>query len=414
MISVELQHLFIVGKDQCSLACESFDNIIGLKEFESEKVKIEGRVIHAGNDRFFLISFLKEEIETTPRPIPEMGMDIDMEISARVSELEKELQFTKESLQATVEELETSNEELQSSNEELIASNEELQSVNEELYTVNSEHQSKIEQLVRLNTDLDNLLKNTQVGALYLDRSLCIRKITPVVTRITNILSTDIGRPISHISVMNDYPGLIDDIHNVVETLQSRDLEIVDKEGNVWLTRIRPYRTEYNAVEGIMLTFIDITNIKDQEKKFFRTSQRLKDALDMGQMAWWEWNIKTGKVSYDPKKATMLGYTEEEFPKEIYAVCDFIHPDDYEKTMEIMREHLEGKRDIWEAIYRIRRKDGEYSWYYDRGRIVDRDEKGAPLRLIGTVIDVTRIKELEEALAISEKMVASLQKDTQQ
>jgi len=263
---------------------EKYNSSNGLEKY---KVIIEGRVIYLDKKAFYLLSFSSEEVKPNKAEEFTGTVSVDMGIESRVEELEKELQITKESLQATVEELETSNEELQSSNEELIASNEELQStneelqsVNEELYTVNSEHQTKIEELVRLNNDLDNLLKNTEVGALYLDRNLCIRKITPLVTSITNILPGDIGRPISHISVMNQYSDLLTDIYSVVEELKSVDKELRDGKGNVWLARIRPYRTEYNSVEGIMMTFFDISRIKELERELKHNCDLLEKVLE--------------------------------------------------------------------------------------------------------------------------------------
>jgi two-component system CheB/CheR fusion protein len=135
------------------------------------------------------------------------AFDLDQETQQRIVDLEAELQFTRENLQATIEELETSNEELQATNEELLASNEELQStngelqsVNEELFTVNAEYQSKIVELTELNNDMDNLLASTQIATLFLDEKLDIRKFTPGVDRIYKILETDVDRPLSHLS----------------------------------------------------------------------------------------------------------------------------------------------------------------------------------------------------------------------
>ena len=125
----------------------------------------------------------------------------------RFAELERELQQVKENLQATIEELQTTNEEQQATNEELMAANEELQSTNEELqstneelYTVNTEYQSKIQELSELNTDIDNLLRSTDIGTLFLDRNLLIRKFTPAARDVIKVREGDIGRPIDDIS----------------------------------------------------------------------------------------------------------------------------------------------------------------------------------------------------------------------
>lgn len=392
------------------------ENIRGIKGFENESLRIDGRIIIVDRVLMYMLSFRflkhEEQIEVT-----EMQLDLDSEALGQIQRLEEELQLTKESLQATVEELETSNEELQSSNEELIASNEELQStneelqsVNEELYSVNSEHQSKIQQLTELNNDLSNLMKNTGVGALYLDRKLCIRKLTPVVSQITNLMPSDIGRPIDHMTVVKGYDNIIEDINTVVETLQGIDREIKDHKGIYWLIRIRPYRTEYNAVDGIILTFIEFDALKHEQIKLEKVTERLNNVMDMGNIAWWEWNVKTGIVECDPKKATMIGYTLDEFPKDVYAICDLIHPDDYDKTMQIMTDHLEGKTPSWDATYRIRRKNGAYAWYYDRGTVTHRANDGSPLRVAGSVLKISQVKKEEFNIDLNSHFVETLLK----
>lgn len=383
----------------------AFENLIELRDFADKRLTVEGRRIGNERNTYYVLSFhlgeaavqdAEERIEAEPRRNQAME---------RVSDLEKELQFTKESLQATVEELETSNEELQSSNEELIASNEELQStneelqsVNEELYTVNTEYQTKIEELTRLNNDVNNLLKNTEVGALYLDRNLCIRKITPIVSRLTNILQSDLGRPVYHISLGPGTEGLLQDIQSVVDTLQPVDKELYLEGSGTFLVRIRPYRTDYNAVDGVLVVFVDISELKAQYRRAELTAGRLENALKIGRMAWWEWDVKSGEVRFDDRKATMLGYAPEEFPREVHQVCSLIHGEDYEDTMQAMRDYLEGRSSSWDLVYRMRRKDGSYAWYYDKGEITERSPEGAPLRLVGTVIDVSRLQNLEKEL----------------
>ena len=372
-----------------------FEKIIGLKKLKGNSLTIEGKIINLENQEYYLMSF-KSESKDNLKNIIKKEVKEKEETEEKIQYLENELKTSRETLQATVEELETSNEELQSSNEELIASNEELQStneelqsVNEELFTVNSEYQIKIDELVSLNNDLDNLIKNTQIGALYIDRKLQIRRITPVVSKITNIMSTDIGRPISHISASNYYPDLIEDINKVVEDLKGIEKEIKDDKGNYWLTRIRPFRTEYNSIEGVIVTFVDINNYKDEVEKADKYNRRIIQILKSGRISWWEWNIKTNTIIYDDMKAEMLGYEAEEFPNDVYEVCDLIHPEDYDDTMATMRNHLQGKTEEWKAVYRIRKKDGSYGKFFDRGKISQRDKKGNPIYAVGVVINIS-------------------------
>lgn len=368
------------------------------------RLDIQGRSIEMSEQqRLFLISFVEKQLVSS---IGEAAYDLSMttEYADRMRELEHDLQFVRESLQATVEELETSNEELQSSNEELIASNEELQStneelqsVNEELFTVNSEYQSKIEELTQLNNDITNLLNNTGIAALYLDRKLCIRKITPAFVQLSNIMDLDIGRPIAHFANHSIYPGFLNDIEEVQKSLQVVEKEIVHQSGTVYLLRMAPYRTDFQAVDGLLITLVSLHSIQQEREQLHTSNRRLQSALQMGNMAWWEWYVPTGKVSMHEKKATMLGYTLSEFPDDVYKITELIHPDDYEETMQQMRNHLEGKAPAWDVEYRIKMKSGGYKWYHDKGGIVERGEQGEPVRLVGLVMDISDQKNTHES-----------------
>jgi two-component system CheB/CheR fusion protein len=170
------------------------------------------------------------------------------------------LEATIEALQASNEEMQSLNEELQSTNEELETSKEELQSMNEELSTVNAELQTKVTDLSHANNDMNNLLSGTGIGTLFVDINLNILRYTRDVTRTINLIKSDIGRPIGHIvSNLIGYDRLVNDIHNVLDTLTSQEIEVQTIEG-LWFTmRIQPYRTLNNVIEGAVISFVDIT-----------------------------------------------------------------------------------------------------------------------------------------------------------
>jgi two-component system CheB/CheR fusion protein len=219
---------------------------------------------------------------------PQSQSELDLtEVSRdQVGSLEAELRRTKESLQATIEELETSNEELQATNEELLASNEELQStneelqsVNEELYTVNAEYQKKITELTELTNDMDNLLASIQVGTIFLDRKLCIRKFTPLIAEVFSLLPQDVGRPISSFTSRLEQPRLMDDLSEVLETQQAIEREVCDRDGNWFFQRVLPYRMR-GAVHGVVLTLIDIGPLKAAENAVFRERYLLDSLMD--------------------------------------------------------------------------------------------------------------------------------------
>ncbi|PIE68665.1 MAG: chemotaxis protein CheR [Deltaproteobacteria bacterium] len=360
-------------------------------------VDVQGIEIEVGHNDFFIISFIEQEETKNKKEIVEINMT--EEVKSRVRLLENELQLAREGLQATIEELETSNEELQSSNEELIASNEELQStneelqsVNEELFTVNSEHQIKIEELTKATNDLSNLLKNTEVGALYLDSKLCIRKITPIMSKVTNILESDVGRPIAHLTVMKSYPQIISDIETVMDKLQVIEREIVDQEDNFWLVRIRPYRTEHNHIEGIILTIIDINTLKQAMQTNAEMAKRLHSAFSSSNIAWWEYNVDKNILNYSESNGEVLGYTKDESPNTIPELLKLIHPKDYNRVEERINEFFEGKIEELNIFYRIKHKDGSYRNHHNRATIT-KYKDNSPKRIIGTIVDVTEIKE---------------------
>lgn len=240
---------------------------------EDAQLKVVVEPYVRDSHRMFLICLEEMKAPTPPPPESEQQFDVQEQSSERIESLEQELAYTRESLQSTVEELETSNEELQSTNEELIASNEELQStneelhsVNEELYTVNSEHKQKIEELTVMTNDMDNLLKSTDIGTLFLDRELRIRMFTQAISAAFNILEQDIGRPIDHIAFRLDHPNLMEDINAVMQNEQPIERECEGPDNRTYLLRIMPYRAGANRMDGIALTLTDVTAVKEAEE----------------------------------------------------------------------------------------------------------------------------------------------------
>ncbi|MHB0878175.1 MAG: chemotaxis protein CheB [Anaerolineae bacterium] len=196
---------------------------------------------------------------------------------ARLAALKQELRAKEEYLQTTVEELETANEELrssneesqstneelQSTNEELETSKEELQSVNEELATVNAELQQRVADLTQVSNDMNNLLSCTGIGTIFVDYQLRIRRFTPSVTQVINLIPSDVGRPVGHIvSNLKGYDRLVADVQSVLDTLEPREVEVQATAGSWFLLRIRPYRTADNVIEGAVITFFDISEMK--------------------------------------------------------------------------------------------------------------------------------------------------------
>jgi two-component system CheB/CheR fusion protein len=184
-------------------------------------------------------------------------------------EIEEELNTTKAVLQNTIEELETANEELQttneelmSSNEELQSSNEELQSLNEELITLNSEYQAKNRELSIISNDIENIFRSTDIGTIFLDSNLLIRKFNKAASAYFNLLEVDIARPIAHISQRFSYPSLLQELSEVMYSLTPQRIEIPTDNGKWIQIRIFPYLTEEQICQGVILKIIDITEHK--------------------------------------------------------------------------------------------------------------------------------------------------------
>jgi two-component system CheB/CheR fusion protein len=208
----------------------------------------------------------------------------------RINELERELAYTRENLHATIEEqqasneelkstneeMQSTNEELQSTNEELETSKEELQSVNEELVTVNAELQNKIEQLAGMQNDMKNLLDNINIGTVFLNDTLNIRRFTREAVQVYRLVASDVGRPLSDIKSNIKDDDLLADAQAVLDSLVPREREVSTASGAWYLARIQPYRTLDNVIDGVVLTFTDIS-------KRMQAEAAMKDARELSE-----------------------------------------------------------------------------------------------------------------------------------
>ncbi|MRV75894.1 chemotaxis protein CheB [Duganella sp. FT92W] len=211
--------------------------------------------------------------------VPMAGRERDPAAHAPVTELEQqlsqarlevrsvraEMQASREELRSANEELQSTNEELQSTNEELTTSKEEMQSLNEELYTLNAELQAKVDDLSQLNSDMKNLLNSTDIATIFLDSALHIRRFTTPATQLYKLIASDVQRPLSDIVNDLDYPELERDALEVLRTLMFSEKKVAARDGRWFTVRIMPYRTADNVIDGVVLTFINITEAKRLE-----------------------------------------------------------------------------------------------------------------------------------------------------
>lgn len=231
---------------------------------------------------------------------PEAAQNVGMEggqacgDESLLRQLEEELKTTREELRSTIEELESSNEELkasneeamsmneelQSTNEELETSKEELQSLNEELGTVNAQLQDKVEELESTTNDMANLISSVDTAILFLGIDGTIQRFTPSVTRLLNLRDSDLGRPLSDITMRLEDPDLTQDIAAVLRDLSMRQKEVHGENGQWYLRQITPYRTEDNHIEGAVLTFTDITALKQAELELRKMAETLEQRVE--------------------------------------------------------------------------------------------------------------------------------------
>jgi two-component system CheB/CheR fusion protein len=177
------------------------------------------------------------------------------------------MQTTQEELRSANEELQSTNEEMQSTNEELTTSKEEMQSMNEELQTVNTELQVKVDELSHASNDMKNLLDSTDIATLFLDKNLNVRRFTPQATKIIKLIPADAGRPITDLASDLRYPELADDARAVLQKLAPVEKAISARDGRWFTVRIMPYRTLDDRIDGVVITFANITVSKTLEAK---------------------------------------------------------------------------------------------------------------------------------------------------
>jgi two-component system CheB/CheR fusion protein len=253
-----------------------------------DPVEVTARPLGRGPraDGLLVVSFFERE-----RP---EGGAVEVEEASPSSELERELLSAREDLRITIEQMDTANEELkasneeirsineelQASNEELETSKEELQSLNEELNTTNNQLQAKVEELEVRTNDLNNLLNSTDIATLFLDRNLCIRWFTPTMKALLELLPSDIGRPISHFAQRFKGGDLVEDARKVLERLIPSDAEVVDDLGRWYLRHMMPYRTEDDRINGVAVTFTEITERKRWEEELKAAKEFAEEIVD--------------------------------------------------------------------------------------------------------------------------------------
>jgi two-component system, chemotaxis family, CheB/CheR fusion protein len=360
------------------------------------------RAATRSGDGAVLFSFERLSAEAVEPPAgPEESRIVDGG-GEQLRALELELSHTKESLQAAIEELEASNEELQASNEELQASNEELQStneelqsVNEELYTVNAEYQRKIAELIELTNDMDNLLSSTEVGAIFLDRQLDIRKFTPQIAENFNLVPHDVGRSIQTFAHRLEYPQLIDDLNQVLQSGNAVERELRGVRGKSFFLRVLPYRVKGN-VEGVVLTLIDVSGLKAAEDALFHERYLLNSLLRHVPDAIYFKDVNGRFIRTNAAMATRLGLSD---PAEAVGKSVFELP--AREFGPVLNQADETVLNSGNAQhYKLERRvaaDGAEAWDLVT-RLPLRDARDEVVGIVAILRDVTQQKQAEDKI----------------
>jgi len=319
----------------------------------------------------------------------------------RVGELEREVAYARENLQSTIdaqqasneelkfanEELQSTNEELQSTNEELETSKEELQSLNEEVLTMNSELNAKVEQLSGIQNDLKNLFDNVNTGTLFLDNQLIIRRYTREALKIYPLIASDIGRPLAHIQSNFDSQNLLLELQAVLDTLVPKEREVRTFDAKWYLARIQPYRTLDNVIEGVVLTFTEVTDFKRLSDAVQRNEAILATAQEIAHLGSWELDLDSGMAHWSDEMFKLFGYPPTGQPMALEDVLKSLSVEDRARVTAAIQIAVTS-RTPYDMCYQITRQDGTQR--HIRARALPMaDASGRITHLVGTSLDVT-------------------------
>jgi two-component system CheB/CheR fusion protein len=295
-----------------------------------------------------------------------------------------EMEASHARIEATNEELQSANEELQSANEELTTSKEELQSLNEELMTLNAELEATNTALTTANDDLRNLLNSTKIPTLFLDNALRLKRFTSEATRVANVIAGDVGRAITDITLKVNYQGLARDVEEVLTTLVFKEVQLDGADQTSYTMRIHPYRTMTNMIDGVVITFSEVTALRRAEQALAANAQRRAIArlLDRWSGLVCVRDLALGEDIYLNERAAALLRSEPA------GACfqSLYHPDDAAGSPE-WRARLQHLRDTEVAVrpIRLRTADGTYGHFLARESVLARSVAGAPTRMLAVI-----------------------------
>jgi PAS domain S-box-containing protein len=317
-------------------------------------------------------------------------LNINILASDRVMALESELQQTKAEQQAF--------------NQELITYNQELQSVNAKLQQINLEYQAKIQELIEPNYDVENLLESTDIGIIFLDLSLNIRKFTPALKKVIALQDSYLNSPLEKLDLLFECDNFISLLQQVITTKQATELEVKlqDRE-QYFLMRLNPYYVADQKCEGVVVSFIEVDEIKKVQKKLQETlvaltqsEARLYLALSGGDIGTWGWQPKENCLIWDDHLVSLHGISSNRSPYLLEDWLILIHPEDRQKVQTKLLSAMQD-RESFKLEYRIMRTDNTIGYFSTKGRVYVSQELDYS-HIVGVTIDITEIRETEQEL----------------
>ena len=357
-------------------------------------------------DGYLLIVFEEEKVfekEKTARTRDENHQNLpsQSELQAELKEKKQQLEFIIREDHEKQQSLQAANTKLQKLLEELEINKQELQSINEELISLNYENIEKLSELQEVSNELQNVLNATDVALLFLTRDLRILKFTPALTKIFNVLNSDKGRFFRNLSVSNIYPDFIDNAIQVLENLTSIDREFKHQDGRWILVRLIPYRNTEEYIEGVAINFIDISNIKHAEEALKISNERFGLVAKATNDVIRDLDLRTNKIWWNPAINKQFGYSIDTLNSDLEWWMQNIHPDDREMVGQTLKQSIDHKDQNWNNEYRFKCADGDYAFVLDRGYLIF-DGEGNPIRMLGSMLDITERKKTEEVLKQNE------------
>jgi two-component system CheB/CheR fusion protein len=347
-----------------------------------------------------LVMFDERGPDEVPPPVP-ASRPIDPDVEPMVRQLEDELHRTRDHLRSTIEQYEASLEELKASNEELHAINEELrsateeletskeelQSVNEELTTLNLELKLKVDEITRANSDLQNLMTSTDIAVVFLDRELHIKRFTERARDLFNVIGSDIGRPIDHVTHRLDVSDLGECAGHVLQTLRTVEREVRGKDGRRYLARILPYRSLDDRIEGVVLTFLEVSKLRRAEDALRDRDALLRIAERAGSAGFWELHVARREFKLTTECARLHGLAAGG-AFDLDGFLAHVNADDRYQLRAALDAAL-ARTDDLDVEYRVADAPGSERWVWTLGRVLGAAGTEGHAMVSGISVDVT-------------------------